>query len=141
MSTRSAVKLNIPRVIQIDGCSCGAHCAYAIARYYGVESVRDFDELYDPEGTTEDDLREFFEAKGLKPRRIYRPTVEKLRKEIRNGFPVLISTDEDHWAVVRGFSKGRIDVMDPSLVRSLFPSHSIKYFLDRWDRWAMAIRD
>jgi ABC-type bacteriocin/lantibiotic exporter with double-glycine peptidase domain len=86
------------------------------------------------------DLRAFFQKKGLKPARLNRPNFRKLRKEIDSGFPVLISMDTDHWAVVCGYGKDCFYVMDPSIVRSLWVYHGLKRFRQRWDCWAMAIR-
>ena len=130
------------RSLQTDNYSCGAHCAYTILRYFGYPDTKKsvLLRLRNHDGLDEDQMRAFFRRKGLKPARLNRPNFRKLRKEIDAGFPVLISMDTDHWAVVCGYGKDCFYVMDPSIVRSLWVYHGIKRFRQRWDRQAMAIR-
>jgi len=136
---------NFSRSLQIDTYSCGAQSTFMILRYYGkartaqgVERALGTTE----EGTTEDQIRRLLVERGLRPRRITRPTIAKLRAAIDEGCPVLVSVDakeieNGHWAVVYGYTKAGIYVADPSLKRAIFCRHDNQQFLRRWDRWAL----
>jgi ABC-type bacteriocin/lantibiotic exporter with double-glycine peptidase domain len=130
------------RSIQTDAYSCGAHCAYAIMRYYGYTGSKRpvLKRLRNRDGLCWVELREFFCECGLEPACIDKPTLLNLRREIDAGFPVLVSMDTDHWATVYGYGRGCFYVMDSSLGRSVRCYHTTERFRKRWDRWAMPIR-
>jgi len=144
-SARNAVFLEgFERSVQIDGYSCGAQCAFSILKFY--RKARSVDNVTREAGTTSkgtdpEDLRELFLRRGLAPHRINRPTVSKIKREIREGFPVLVSVDDDeHWAVVYGYARQGLFVCDPSIRRAWRCRCSTQEFLRRWDKWAMAVR-
>lgn len=134
---------NFPRHIQLDGYSCGAQCALAILKYYGKTGSIDhvMRELGTTiEGTDQHQLRALFKKRGLIARRICAPNIVKIKNELINGYPILVSMNRDHWAVVYGYAPGYVFVADPALNRRLLCRHSTKAFLKRWDKWAMAVR-
>lgn len=131
-----------PRKIQEDAYSCGAKSASMILAYYGIRiSQKDVNRQI---GLTEDgidqyQLREFFAKHGLKATRINKPTVEKLKKKIDQGIPIIVELDGDHYAVVYGYAPGMVMVVDPAVSRSMKCAHSMKKFRSRWQRWALAV--
>ncbi|MBI4024748.1 MAG: hypothetical protein HY360_07175 [Verrucomicrobia bacterium] len=130
------------RSLQWDDYSCGAQCAFMILAYYGrARSLRNVmrDAGTNDDGTGQDQLRALFANRGLRPRRISRPTIAKIRRAIAQGFPVLVGVDEDHWAAVYGYAPGFVLVADPAADRSRFCRQSVRAFQERWDKWAMRI--
>ena len=131
------------RSLQMDDCSCGAQCANVVLKYYRKDwSIQDvigeFGSISN--GIDQHQLRRLFEHTGLKPVQLKSPTITKIKREIDQGFPVLVSICEgDHWVVIYGYGNGSIFVADPA-VTCLRCRQSTNQFMTRWDKWAMAIR-
>ncbi len=129
--------------MQPDRYSCGAQSCFMILRYFGkarsVESVEK--ELgTDEDGTTASAITDLLRRRGLRVAVHTGSSLDALRKAIRRGSPVLVSTIHagGHWVVVYGFSHGCIYVSDPSCKR-LFSRWSVEYFLAHWERWALTV--
>jgi ABC-type bacteriocin/lantibiotic exporter with double-glycine peptidase domain len=140
---RRATVLSLKRSLQLDGYSCGAQSAYVILRHYGkarsiAHVTRELGTTGD--GTTQDQIRTLLVRRGLVPKRINCPTIARLRQAIGEGCPVLVSVDdEEHWAVVYGYSPGHIFLADTSPFGGVRCRTSTKRFRARWDRWAMKV--
>ncbi len=138
-----------PRSLQLDNYSCGAQCAFAILKYYGkARSIINVkrEAGTNSEGTDEYRLRSLFKKRGLRPTRINKPTIAKIKREINSGFPILVGMGKyadgvgGHYAVVYGYGTRCVFVADPAVWGSLFCRHSTDRFLQRWDKTAMTIR-
>jgi hypothetical protein len=63
-----------------------------------------------------------------------------IRKAIDKGCPVLVSfSNDEHWAVVYGYSRRSVFVADPSITKNLRCRLSKARFVRQWDRWMMAV--
>src|SRR5687768_8908152 len=122
-STSSGVSLDgFTRHIQLDRYSCGAKCTFAILKYYKkARSIRNVTKQLgtDTEGTDAKQIRSLLRDRGLQPVVLKRPTIKSLKKQIDCGYPIIVSMDTDHWAVVYGYGDGYLMLMDPSLGRTI----------------------
>lgn len=140
---------NFPRKIQRNSFSCGAISTYIILEYFGI-SVS-YNKVFrllgtDQDGTAAYDIKRTFKKFGLKSRTNARMRIGGLKKAINKGCPVLISIcSDEHYAVVYGYSKTHIFVMNSSLDASDEGVGSIKVsvpkseFLGYWDRWGIVV--
>ena len=105
------------RVVQLDDYSFGAQSAFMILRYFGTaRSIERTIKLLgtDADGTGIQAMTRLFRARRLAPRRIADGTKQDIRRAIDDGHPVLVLLDdEEHWACVYGYGKGRVYLADP----------------------------
>ena len=130
------------RSLQLDDYSCGAQCAFMILRYFGkARSIGNVTRELgtDTEGTSQYQIKDLLERRGLRIKRIRAPKLKHLREAIDDNCPLLVSMDTDHWAVVCGYSRGAIYIADPSWYRSFFSRCPVENFRRRWDKWAMVV--
>ena len=124
------------RAVQLDHYSCGAQSAFMILRYFGkARSIERTIKLLgtDADGTGIQAMTTLFRARGLTPKRIKDGGKKDIRGAIEDGHPVLVLLDdEEHWACVYGYGKGRVYLADPSPLDS--PAVVVKWpdFKKRW---------
>ena len=123
------------RAVQLDNYSCGAQSAFMILRYFGkARSIERTIKLLgtDADGTGIQAMTRLFRARRLAPRRIADGTKQDIRRAIDDGHPVLVLLDdEEHWACMYGYGKGRVYLADP-LPHSLRVVVSWPDFRKRW---------
>jgi predicted double-glycine peptidase len=139
-----AVILPVPRSIQLDSYSCGAHAVFAILKYFlkSCTYTNIEKQLHtDKDGTNVSDIKRVFRQYNLKCRRL-----RDLRTAINNGHPVLVTLyNSEHYAVIYGVSSSHIFVMNSSLdftkdgVGSLGCAVCKDRFRKIWDRWGIEI--
>jgi len=100
------------RVVQLDDFSCGAQSAFMILRYFGkARSIERTIKLLgtDADGTGIQAMTRLFRARGLTPKPMKDGKKRDIRRAIDDGRPVLVLLDdEEHWACVYGYGRGRI---------------------------------
>jgi ABC-type bacteriocin/lantibiotic exporter with double-glycine peptidase domain len=138
-----------PRRIQRNAFSCGAISVFIILEYFGIPVS--YNKVFrllgtDQDGTAASEIKRTFKKFGLNATTNVRMGIGELKKAINKGSPVLISICEDeHYAVVYGYSRTHIFVMNSSLDASDEGVGSIKVavprreFLDYWDRWGIIV--
>ena len=141
--SNNAVLLDVERSIQLDGWSCGAQSGYMLLRHFG--KARSVDATAralgtDEEGTSESSLLRLFRQRRLEVRVRKRATLSDLRRGIDRDALSLVSMDDgSHWAIVYGYSVGKIFVADPSLLKSVGVGLTVGDFEHRWDHWAAIV--
>jgi ABC-type bacteriocin/lantibiotic exporter with double-glycine peptidase domain len=140
---------NFPRRIQRNSYSCGAISVFIILEYFGI-SVS-YNKVFrllgtDQDGTAAWDIKNTLKKYGLRVKTNAQMTVRNLKTAIDSESPVLISIClDEHYAVVYGYSRNHIFVMNSSLDASDEGVGSIKVavprrdFLDYWDRWGIIV--
>lgn len=140
---------NFPRGIQLNSHTCGSVSTFIILNYFGksdnypkVERQLGTDE----DGTSPSDIKRVFKKYGLKVSTKTNMTIRDLNAAINNGSPVLISIcDDEHYAVVYGYSRTHVFVMNSSLdasddgVGSIKVAVPRKEFLGYWDKWGIVV--
>lgn len=142
VDSRAKVLRGVRRSVQLDGYTCGVQSAFVILSYFG--KARSIKNVTRELGTTEDgtdqhQTRNLLVKRGLGVRRVQRPTIRTLQMAIDRGCPVLVLVDdEEHWAVVYGYGKQSVYMVDSAL-NSFRCCLSVRRFLKRWDKWAMFV--
>lgn len=133
-----------PRPIQLDSYTCGAQSLLALLLYYGrrttIRAVARAARTTEY-GTGVSDIRRVLKARGLVSKIIAAARLSDLKTAIRDGAPVLVGLDGDHWGVVYGYSRTRIFLADPSVLRAVRVAVAKDDFRERWDRWAMLVAE
>lgn len=140
---------NFPRCIQLNSHTCGSVSTFIILNYFGKSDNYPKVERQlgtDKDGTSPSDIKRVFKKYGLKVTTNAEMTIRVLKRAIDNGSPVLISIcDDEHYAVVYGYSRTHIFVMNSSLDASVEGVGSMKCciskweFLDFWDHWGIVV--
>jgi len=143
---KSAIVIKrITRSIQLDEVSCGAHCAYMILKYYkkkiSLEKIQKKLRT-DEYGTDEKAIFRLLKKNGLTVKTKWNAIRRDIKKAVDKGWPILITMYEGyHWAIIYGYSKTGIFVLDPAL-DFISNEWDWKEFLDVWDdRWIAVIKD
>lgn len=133
-----------PRVIQLDKYSCGVQCTKAILSYFGHDLIAsDLQrELRTTKraGTDWNRIMDVVRSHGCRCRKFDSGRRETLIRAIRQGAPVLVEVDGDHWAVVYGIGPDQVYLADPSPTRSPMVVLSWQEFRGRWDRSGVVVK-
>jgi len=141
-----SIVLKMKRSVQLDSYSCGAQCVYMILSYYNKDKT--LNEIKESLNTTETDgtdtkqILNYLISNGLDVQINGKGALSSIQVAIGNGYPVLITVDdEDHWAVVYGYSNDGIFVLDSSRSRFL-NQWGDGEFIKRWDdNWIAVIKE
>jgi HK97 family phage portal protein len=128
--------LDVPDIRQADNYSCGAACAMAVGKYFGV-GPDELEEWKKELGTTEKDstrpmaIVEYLTSLGLAVQAAGDMTLEDLTNFWREGVPIICPIQEygvpskqasfnyGHYVVVIGVGLGQVFVQDPSIDNAL----------------------
>lgn len=142
MDPKATTLAGFRRSLQLDNFSCGAQSAFMILKYFEkARSVKNVTrELGTGEsGTTEQAIKSLFRKRQLRMHAFAHGTLKRLRDAIDGGCPVLVGVDGDHYAVVFGYSPGKIYLADPAVTRAVLCGGREEAFIERWDRLGLIV--
>jgi len=113
--------IDMSRVLQTNGWTCGPVALYSVALYHdldvSLDQIMDVCGI-DEEGMTNRNMSIAARAVGLKAKWV-EFSLDALRKEVEAGRPVIVTrfdvSEDPHFSVVRGVDNGLIYFCDPSL--------------------------
>lgn len=139
---------DIKRSMQIDAYSCGVQSAYIVLNYYGIRCA--IDGVEKSLGTRVDDgtgireIRALWNRKGLVVNINSHATIKDIVCAINNLQPILVciyppGNEDGHWAVLYGYSRNSVFILDPSL-RRFSCEISKTEFRKIWKNWCAVVR-
>ncbi len=126
--------IDFPRVLQLDGWSCGSRSVHAVCKHYGLDVS--YDEIMealgtDETGTAAGPIVRFFRDQGLRAGYHRRMTFRQLENALGRGAVAIVDLSGTHWAIVTAISDEHVWLADPSL-RRIRRRASRARFRERW---------
>lgn len=132
--------LPVIAVAQSDDYSCGLAVAYMAARATVGSNLQEVAGTLNctTEGTSQTDLVLGLRELGVGVTVRYDLSIWELKKMLLKGRPVIVySQSRDHWALVYGFTKSKILVMDPDNHPKVAVMLSSKEYVREYGRFGM----
>ena len=137
------VLLHVPRLMQMDGYSCGLQSARMVAEFHGVEISHSRVERFakqNRDGTETNPMVAFLRANGMTVRQYCEgeARIATILDALDKGLPIIVSVPE-HYLVVNGYDRNSLYVIDPSPHRMPLSIIKRPAFRRMWTREALIV--